>query len=181
MENSGEGAVPQGQPADSDVVVGERLEDMERVAKEITTQAFITALRDGSPPQHQQCDAAAAATASVPSASAAGTSTAASSAEASNPAEKREPPPELTEEQAKELVAAVEEVRKRRSGSTFTMFEWKVTWTMRARSATGDMVTNRRTRQPTCSAAAAPCGTSSPPASLSLTTALREPLSCAIL
>ena len=135
MENSGEGAVPQGQPADSDVVVGERLEDMERVAKEITTQAFITALRDGSPPQHQQCDAAAAATASAPSASAAGTSTAASSAEASNPAEKREPPPELTEEQAKELVAAVEEVRKRRSGSTFTMFEWKVTWTMRARSA----------------------------------------------
>ena len=49
------------------------------------------------------------------------------------------PAAELTDEQMQELIAKVEEVRKKRSNTQFTVFGWKVLWSWRQQADHGDM------------------------------------------
>ena len=60
-------------------------------------------------------------------------------APASTAAPAAAPAGELTSEQALELVAQVEELRRKKSSGGFTLFGWKMTWIMRPRSGVGDM------------------------------------------
>ena len=61
------------------------------------------------------------------------------SREAAEAAEEEAAPEELNAEQALELISRVEELRKKRSNSSFTLHGWRMTWIFRPSSDHGDM------------------------------------------